>query len=401
MKAGTLFSLFYFFFYGYLVIPFSFYPLRLREIGFSATQIGVVSTVANLSMMLGAIFSLQLAHRLSSERRLGYLWGLGTSILLVPLLWFEEFAWIVALMGLAHFTHKGCGILIDAWAVRSAAERGDFHFERTRLWGSIGFLLLSFMTGVLVDLFGTAIIIPLGIIIGAPISLMASRILLTKPTRKKGHERHEEQRRDRGTTSSRPWFFSFLTLLIALALSFGSSAPMSIYLSVYLESIGWSATFISLAWVIAVTAEVFFFQFFKLIEVAFSLTTLFRISALFTALRWLILYEFREPWIIFLSQILHAFSFGGLYLCSVKLAYQILPDDLRDRGQGWLISFGSGLGMLLGRIISTYSAQNLKSFQEASTLFFPAAIASLLGFVVSYGIGWKKQGNIKANSNRR
>lgn len=393
LKPRTVFSLFYFFFYGYLVIPFSFYPLRLREIGFSATEIGVVSTVANLSMMIGAIFSLQLAHWLGSERRLGYLWGLGTSVLLVPLLWFEDFWWIVALMGLAHFAHKGCGILIDAWAVRSAAEQGTFQFERTRLWGSIGFLLLSLVTGVIVDLLGTAIIIPIGILLGTPISLIASKILKTKPARSERIDTENEQATTRkwSAIATASWLFPFTALLLSLALTFGSSAPMTIYLSVYLESLGWSATLISVAWVVAVSAEVVFFQFFKHLEASISLATLFRISALFTALRWILLYSFQESWIIFLSQSLHAFSFGGLYLCSVKLAYNILPDRMRDRGQGWLVLFGSGLGMLLGRFIATYASQTLENFQAASTLFLPAAVVSLLGFVVSYGIGMKAE----------
>jgi MFS transporter, PPP family, 3-phenylpropionic acid transporter len=175
----------------------------------------------------------------------------------------------------------------------------------------------------------------------------------------------------------------FLLLLGAVALTWASHGPLYVYLSLYLKGLGWSGQMISLAWNVGVFAEILVFSFFYRLEGRFALMTIFRVSIFLALVRWLILANFTNPLCILASQALHAFSFGAFYLASIKLAFRTLPDDMRDRGQGFLTGLGSGLGSFLGRMAAGLPGEALTTPELLRLVFWGAAAASIIALTFS------------------
>ena len=100
-------------------------------------------------------------------------------------------------------------------------------------------------------------------------------------------------------------------------------------------------------------------------------------------LRWLILALRHDTNLILLSQSLHAFTFGGLFLASMKLMHDIMPEHLRDRGQAYIQAVGLGLGCLAGQWYFGFQAEQLNSYQEIPQLYLQSAAFTFIALLLS------------------
>ena len=170
-------------------------------------------------------------------------------------------------------------------------------------------------------------------------------------------------------------------LFTSVALCWISHAPLYTYLSLYLENLSFSPNQISLVWNIGVIAEIIIFICFSYFETYLSLSSILKLSLFLASFRWLILYFSQNFIIILASQVLHAFSFGAVLMCSAKLAYQYFPQTVKEKSQGYLSLLGIGMGSLIGRIILTTFPITLNNYSEVRYLFFASMFISILAFL--------------------
>jgi len=378
----TNYSLFYFAFCAFFAVPVSFLPIHFVHIGLSIADIALVSVVANIAVMSGAGLAVWSRNRfpvVPAMRCYGWL----AFICFIPVIFTHNLPVICFWMFLAFFFQRALGALADAAAVRASAN-GKIRFEHARTWGSVGFVAAVWILGVATDLFGMTAILILSALfaLSVPIGAHLLRVLPAMPEADLENSTSSEKK-VLGDIEDSPWRLRLVCMLGSVALAWGASAVMFVYLSVYLEELGWSATGIGFAWSLAVFAEIIAFIYFPAMEKKFGLVTIFRLSLMLAAARWIVMALSTDPNLIGLAQCLHAFSFGTLYIASMKLVYLILPDHLRDQGQGWLIIAGTGMGLLLGRIITGYAAAQLDSIIDLPILFYFAAIVALMGYGLS------------------
>jgi PPP family 3-phenylpropionic acid transporter len=177
-----------------------------------------------------------------------------------------------------------------------------------------------------------------------------------------------------------------LLLSTVLVLQMGHSSYYAFY-SVYLKELQWSTTEISLSWMVAVTAEVlFFFLLPKFVKTSSGYAMILQLSAILASLRWLMLSIVESPALIYCSQTLHAFSFAGVYVASIRLIYELLPDEYKDRGQGYVQAIGGGIGFLAGQLLCAYMATFLPTLAESYILFYVSSWISCVAVLLAFQV---------------
>lgn len=376
-----VFSSYYFASISIYAFTLGYLPLHCEHIGFTAAQIAAVSAVANIASILASPTSLQLAHRLIPPRSLITLCLLVSVVAFLPLGFTTSFYVLIFAWVLSCFCKRAGDALIDAQAIRSNAE-GVLRFERVRSWGSIGFVVAMVALGASTDIWGRESIVLLGFAI--LLTTLLTSWFIRPYLRAEAEGNSEVEGELVGSQASTGYKKQFAALLISVALVWASHSILYVYLSLYLDALGWSATEISIAWNIGVVAEILFFFAVKYLERFMELKTIYLLSIFACLLRWLVLYFTDNFEFILLSQVLHGLSFGACYVASMKLTHTLLPERLKDRGQGLLYGFGIGTGALLGRLHAGYVASDLESYRGVQDLFLQSFLFSLLALAVAY-----------------
>ena len=362
-------------FYAYLL---GFFPIYCKQLGFSPWQIAAISAAGTVANIIAGPWSLQLSHSRWSARKVLTVSSALALTLYIPLFWVVTFPLFISLIFVSQIAKRGAEAIIDSQAVREAAAK-RIRFEHARLWGSIGFVVALAAFGEIVRYAGAAVVLPCGL--GALfLAYLMSFVMRQFVARAPGKERLQREAQVDAPWETRP---QFIALMISASLCWASHAAMYVYLSLYLEALNWSPTAISAAWNVGVVAEIVLMMFFPRLERRFPIERIYQLSLALTALRWALLFLSSSPWVIFTSQLLHAFSFGGCYVGSVKLVYQLLPESRKDRGQGYLSSASAGIGSLLGRGLAGLGASRLASYAEVNQLFFQAMIIAIAATIVS------------------
>ncbi len=383
MTPRLRFQSYYFFAYSFLAFFLAFLPLHWEEIGFDRQQLALLSMASTLATLFAGPAFLHIAHRYLGARMLVVSLFLISVGCFAPQLFLHGFLVILVSWFLCSVSSKGVHSIVDARAVRIAAE-GEFNFERVRIWGSIGFIVATFALGFSLDLFGISSLVIFGSIILLAMGI-GTYLCLGKLDSSPAHLLVKEPVGEK--TPKRQFLPSVVALLLVNAIIWGSHTPYYVYISVHLSHLGWSGAAISSAWSLGVISEIVLFRYFYLLERRFSLVSILRQAIVATAVRWLIIANFTSITWILLAQVLHLYSFGACYLASVKLIYKLLPDEYRDRGQGFLAAVGSGLGSTFGRILASMVAVSWTIPQ----MFVASAIASLLAFPLTFLISRENQ----------
>lgn len=367
------FSIFYFFLTGYFAIPLVFLPLLCHARGFSAEQIAIVGIASTLCSCIGGPFFLHLTAEYIPARVVAKT-ALFLCALFFSLLFFiESFIFFLGVWFVHHFFFKATAI-IDARAIRLSIEH-TITFEIVRTWGSIGFIIISFFIGLSLSTFGSI----------ASIFIGTAFLLLPALCFKLVEDNFADSITGKKNTAPAPLCSAEPLLKIGIACLLGinlinwfSHAPLYLYFSIYLKELGWSGTTISFAWTVGVLSEILMFLTIpRICTRPAHYATMLTGASILAAIRWWILSITSVPAIILSTQILHAFSFGAVYIASMKLIYYLLPDRYRDRGQGYIQAAGLGGGTLLGNIYFGYRASSLDSYRELPELFNTAALIVL------------------------
>lgn len=363
-------------FYSFLL---GFFPLYCKDLGYTSFEIAMIAASATIATIIGPPALLQLAHNLVSPRVIFWTGGIVALAVFLLMSAANSFYYVAPIWFACILVKRGCDSLVDAQTLRDSSNK-ELRFEKIRLWGSFGFIATSSITGMLFDTFGSASVLPSGAANLLFIAIWGFILAPLLPGTVGKLARPRELSSKAAHSAPRSVFLLAVTSIMLLS---ASHSVLYGYLSLYLRALGWSGALISAAWNIGVLAEiVFFFLFFQL-EKHLSLSRIFQLSVGAAIVRWLVLVFCDSQPIILISQVLHAFTFGGSYLASLKIVHQILPDHLKDRGQGALIAFGQGVGSLFGYFAAGLGASLLVSDRDLNLLFIGAAALALLSLLIS------------------
>jgi PPP family 3-phenylpropionic acid transporter len=203
-----------------------FINLYLVSVGFTGTNIGILTSASALLQLTAAPFLLNVADRFSKQRRLyyGFLYGNicaclglvafgGFPLLLSPMILFRDLTDLPGVTLLAQLT------------ITSLEQRGRQIYGQVRAWGSFGWALATMLSGTIVGAGGY----PLLFILSAVVNLSALPIVRVLPLRTNEPRPHTEA--DRSTARPR----GFYILLASIFLYFVGAAAFNAFSLIYFK----------------------------------------------------------------------------------------------------------------------------------------------------------------------
>jgi len=369
----------YFLYFGVLGIFLPYFNLYCYHIDFSGFQIGVLSAVRSLTLVAFPLVWGALADRFQIRKPIYIacsfistaIWGLFLVttdfdlLLMITVFYGIFFAPIISF--LEAFTLDVLG-------------REKKRYGRFRVWGSVSFIAAVVIMGRVIDSHAIHIILVFilaGSILQAVISIKVPRIKVVK---------------EAGAKSDARSFFKkeviiFLSCAFLMLVSHGAYYA---FFSIHLENLGFSNTFIGIDWALASIAEIMVMIKSDLIFERFSMEKVLVFSFGIAVLRWMILFFAESAWVIMISQVLHAATYGAFHVASILYIDYLSPQENKTLGQAINNAVTYGLGLMIGFFVNGYLYEVGGSF----TLFIISALIALAGGIMFTGSYVARQKNV-------
>jgi MFS transporter, PPP family, 3-phenylpropionic acid transporter len=338
-------SAFYFAFFAGMAFLMPFLALYYQDVGFSGTQIGLLTGVAPLVTLAGAPFWTGIADSTRRHKAVmvfAMLTVIG-AMLLMPR--FSAFAVLFGLVVVFAFFGAPIASLADSATMNMLGENRQ-NYGKIRLWGAVGWGLVAPVAGMVVERLGLAW--PFyGYAIGMGFALLAA-LAFHFPA---GQVVVQFKAGMRSLLTSRRWM-SFLLMVLLCGIGM---ATVNSYLFIHMESLGMSKTLMGLALTVSTFSEIPVMFFAGRFLKRFNPRDLLLLALLVVGARLLLYAISGQGWQILLIQLVHGFTFPIIWVAGVSYADQVAPPGLSASAQGMfgstLMGVGAALGGLLGGIL--------------------------------------------------
>lgn len=333
-------SSFYFFYFSLLGATAPFLALYFHHLGFPSPRIGELVAIPMLMRCvapnLWGWLGDRSGQRLAIVRFGAVCTALGFSLIFVS----HSYAWLALVMALHAFFWHAVLPQFEVITLAHLRERSA-SYSRIRLWGSIGFICTVVGLGALferlsLDVYPATL---LGIMLG--IVLCSWWVPNAQPA-------HREPREGEGgflAQLRQPGVLAFYLCVCLMQLSHG---PYYTFLTLHLESLGYSRALIGLLWALGVVAEVMLFLAMPRLLQRFSLRQVLAASFLLASLRWLLLGNLADSLaLLVFAQTLHAATFGSFHAAAIHFVQRSFGPRQQGQGQA-LYAALAGTGGALG-----------------------------------------------------
>ncbi|MGB6327511.1 MAG: MFS transporter [Halarcobacter sp.] len=327
-------SAFYFFYFAAVGVYVIFLPKVLHDLGYSAIDIGIIFALAPLMRFLTPFLFLK--HIKLDQfifKSALFLSILCSLLFYVTIENFYAFMMNNAILGAC------LSVILPYLEVTAIKVLGKDRYGKSRLFGSIGFMLISLILARFLS--EPYIAIHYYLIVNILTVVFALSLL------KYDDVSHNEK------ISKEPFsFFKYWPFWISLffmQLSFGGFYN---FFTIYETSHGISLEMTSYLWSFGVLCEIIIL-YFQAPLLKRNLLNIIRFAVAVTVIRWLLLFLFPNNLsLVFFTQSLHAFSFG-LYHSAVIIYLYTLYEN-KKLAQQFMYGVAYGLGGFLGALIAGY-----------------------------------------------
>lgn len=225
------------------VLPFV--NLYLKSIGFSATQIGLLTSVSALVLLVVTPLLNTLADRANQHRRLFYALAVSNSLSLLGIItqighWFTAGAIVVR-----DSSDTPSAALLSQLTITWMDEHGRAVYGRLRAWGSLGWAVTTWISGRVFAAGGY----PLLFILAALLNLIVLPLGRALPPRTTGQQAYQ------GPPAPRSKIF-YLYLLSVFLFFVGNNAVTAFGFIYFQENLGASNEYIGIIAAVAALAEI-------------------------------------------------------------------------------------------------------------------------------------------------
>lgn len=360
----------YFVYFGGVGIFLPYFNLYCYHLGFSGTQIGTLSALRSVVLVLMPLAWGALADRFHARRRIFILCNLGSALLWSLVLGVSGFGAMAAVTVGYTIFYAPLVSFLEAFTMETLGQEKR-RYGHMRVWGSLAFIIVVLVLGQFLErqpLHWVVILILAGLAIQ---SLLAFWI----PAGPVASDRHF------GAGFRRllqPRVIVFLTAAFLMLVSHGAYYG---FFSIHLEELGHGRGFIGVAWALAATAEIFVMLNSDRILSTFSYPGVLRFSVVMAVVRWLLLWKVTSAPAILATQVLHAFTYGSFHIASILYMDQLAPPEVKTLGQAINNAVTFGLGLMVGFFLSGWGYEVLGS----RGLFAASSLVALVGGALLWG----------------
>ncbi len=377
-------KLFYFCFFAAIGCLVPFLNIYFAEKGLTGAQIGWLGSIAPLIALTANPIWGGIADRWQIHRQVLALCAFAGGTISLLYLVVDSFWPLMIVTIVLTFFRTPIGSLVDS-AVLDMVRRMGAHYGRQRLWGSIGFVLVTLVLGRYLTVSDLRIPFLLhGILLGGvcaglafalPIGSRGQRISLLDGLRQLARKR------------------SYLAFLGAMALlGIGNSCYVN-FVGLYMLEVGGTEQMVAYAWAVNGMAEApmmflggrWFarFQYSRLLQISFAMYVVV----------WGGMALAQAPWQVMLAAFGNGICYGILWVAVVNYAGQSAPAGLSATAQALVGAAQSGIGWSIGAVMAGY----LFDAAGGSAVYTAAAIAALLAGVIFWA-GQRQRGGDDALS---
>ncbi|GIV18537.1 MAG: MFS transporter [Armatimonadota bacterium] len=338
LRARVSIASYYFLLFAAVAFTHPFFPVFLRERGFSYAQVGAVLSVFSLS---GAIASILLGWRSDQARRrrryiIGTMLVGAAGYLLFPSVYsFGVALLLAAVIGGCLMSSQSVmmALVVDLFRHRGTAGS----FGQLRVFGTVGYLLVLLM---LVLWQNSPLLEPSRMFRSVALLLALSAVVVLLAP-----ENPEETEESARLSANEVLYLlhrrDILLYIIAHFCFVGALMTATANLSLYLQWMGATKPFISLAYMTSALFEMPFMILMGKLSDRIGRTRVLAIAFLSLPIRLLLLTVFRAPVPVLLTQTMHGLTFSIITAVSMAFIADRVEPRLRASGQGLLMAAAS------------------------------------------------------------
>ena len=336
---------FYFAYYAALGAFTPYWSLYLQSQGLGVAAISVLMSLWYATRILAPSAWTALAAR--SARPIRWLhigcWLTLASFAGFLLPW--KFAGLFAVMCAFCFFYNAVMPQFESITQSHLHGRSD-HYGLIRVWGSIGFIVVVAVFGVLIDHLGATVLpwLMLPLFAGLLVSSYCNGYAAPPTMAMHGDEAGFRQR------LRRPQTVAFFVAAFLVQVSFG---PYYTFFSIYLGEHGYAPSVQGMLWSIGVLVEIGLLFLSQRIFRRWGARRLLVFSLGITALRWWVTAAWPDSLMMMvLAQTTHAFSFAAFFAAAMLLLAEYFPGRHNGHGQGVFYGLSSGVGGVIGALLA-------------------------------------------------
>jgi MFS transporter, PPP family, 3-phenylpropionic acid transporter len=359
---------FYFFYFASLGVLVPYWSLYLKSLGYSSLAIGTLVAILPATKLVAPYIWGWLADY---TRRSMFIIRVSSVLALLSfslVFLSQQLLWLTFAMLLFSFFWNATLPQFEAMTLNHLGE-DSHHYSMIRLWGSLGFIVIVVLIGELLQTFGTDVI-PMVVLITFGFILLFSFIVPEKLNTP--HTDHSPI----WHVIRQPKVMAFLVVCFLMLCSHG---PYYTFYTIFLEEQGYSSHMIGVLWAVGVVAEVVIFLLMHRLLPTFGARKLLVVTLMLTTIRWLLIGFYVDDLVmLFLAQLIHAFSFGVFHSVGISLVHDYFIGNHQGRGQALYASMSFGAGVAVGSLISGL----LWDSMGASVLFVFAACCTATALLI-------------------
>jgi len=360
----------YFLYYAGVGTFLSYFAPYLRGLGFTGEQIGLVTFGQQMVAAPATLIWGGIADRLGAPSRALAVCTAGMLFAVCGLPFAHTPAQVGAVLVLSGLFSGAVVPLLDSTTVETVKRFAGHSYARTRLWGSIGFVLTAQGLGLLLAFRGDRPAdraMPFAYLL-----CVAGYALLAQVLPPVDAHPDRPHWRDAAVLLKNP---RLLFVLAICAIHWAASAPYHLLFGVLVRDLGFPSTVTGAGLAVGVLGEVLALLTFATLLRRFSLRMLFGAVFAATALRWALLARASSAPELVGLQLLHALSFGMFWGCAVEALQRTVPVRLRATGQALFSALVFGAGNAAGYVLA---GAGYDRFGSAAPLYTFAAAVELL-----------------------
>lgn len=321
-------------------------PVWLDWRGLTPSEVAAVMSIPFFARLVVTPSVALLADRSSAHRSIVI--GLGWAALVFALLLSQMHGfWLILMTAVPlHIASSTIMPLTETVAVRGV-KAANLDYGRMRLWGSLTFIAVGLIGGVLMDAFGPPAALWL-IVVGALATAAASHLLprpmddLTPRAEPSAAKPPSLIGREAFRLVREPIFIAFI---VAVGLIQATHGTFYTFGALHWRAQGLSTAWVGALWAVAVLAEVLLFAYSRAVVQLVGPVMLVVAGAAAAVARWSIMSLDPPLAVLVPLQALHGLTYGASHLGAMHFISRAVPDVAAGTAQALYATFAAGVFM--------------------------------------------------------
>jgi len=357
----------YFLYFSVMGIFLPYFNLYCYHLKFSGFQIGALSAIRSVALILFSLGWGALADRFKIRRPIYISCNFISTAIWVFYFYTTDFWAMLVITVFYGIFYSPIISFLEAFTMDVLGTEKK-RYGKLRAWGTIAFIITVIVLGRIIDLYSIEIILVLVFVVSSAQAVISPKIPDIQIKKQTSFSVNVK-------VLLTPRFIVFLFCAFLMLVSHGTYYG---FYSIHLENLGYGNTFIGISWALASIAEILVMIKSHRIFKRFSLDNVLVFSFMVAALRWLGLFFAVSPAALLLLQLFHAITYGTFHVASILYIDSLTPDETKTLGQAVNNAITYGLGLMVGFFINGYLFETMGMFK----LFMISSLIALSGGVL-------------------